>query len=215
MCPCDLVYDVCCAALICRRPAPPTITKVTASGPGSAIAATVWPPAMTGGSQVNLTFFLSGVPVAGGANLTRTATGFTPTQAWRDCYCSRRCCASPVAAATRATRVTVVSPAGLCAEAIFLPIESIRARSFVCFLRVCSHHGWMEERRQQAVPLHCASQVRGCCNQSAWPASFLVAPTGGLACCGLYPTLPAPICAGGAASQARPRLLASPTPATQ
>ena len=31
---------------------------------------------MTGGGEVNLTFFLSGVPAAGGGNLTRTASGF-------------------------------------------------------------------------------------------------------------------------------------------
>ena len=72
---------VCPAPVSRRRPGPPTITKVTSSGPGTAIAVTVWPPAMTGGGEINLTFYLSGVPVAGGANLTRTATGFTPTQA--------------------------------------------------------------------------------------------------------------------------------------
>ena len=66
---------------VCRRPAPPTIKQIAASGPATAIVVTVMPPAITGGSKTNLTFFLTGVPVAGGANLTRTATGFTPTQA--------------------------------------------------------------------------------------------------------------------------------------
>ena len=64
----------------CRRPSPPSITKVDASGPGSAIVFTVTPPAVAGGVS-NLTFSLTGVPVGGGANITRTAAGFTSTQA--------------------------------------------------------------------------------------------------------------------------------------
>ena len=72
--------------LFFRRPFPPTITKVFASGPATPILANVFPPSISGGVTVGFTYTLVAVPVSGGANITRTTTGLTPTQA-RRCRC--------------------------------------------------------------------------------------------------------------------------------
>lgn len=69
------------ATELCRRPTAPTISKVAASGSATAIAVTALPATITNSGKANLTYTVIAVPVAGGANLTQTASGLTPTQA--------------------------------------------------------------------------------------------------------------------------------------